>query len=212
MGIMLYSFLGLTCCPITMFRREILLSILDKHCRDENQKADSLSCKSAFDFVYLPMDFMCVEATLIEASFAIYFLCFFLYICHSMCLISIQFWGFCPVGNVGMKAKQLIWDTRLWTLQMLLLHLSSSTLSINEYGKLLKTRKLVKSLWLIFRFISHVVFQISSPIFSGGGVVNSLVLIYLVCLALSFQFQLWFILIPSLCAGERGFKWEFQNQ
>lgn len=93
MGIMLYSFLGLTCCPITMFRREILLSILDKHCRDENQKADSLSCKSAFDFVYLPMDFMCVEATLIEASFAIYFLCFFLYICHSMCLISIQFLG-----------------------------------------------------------------------------------------------------------------------
>lgn len=74
---------------------------------------------------------------------------------------------------------------------MLLLHLGSSTLSINEYGKLLKTRKLVKSLWLIFRFISHVVFQISSPIFSGGGVVNSLVLIYLVCLAsLSFQFQL----------------------
>ncbi|KAK4572964.1 hypothetical protein RGQ29_031088 [Quercus rubra] len=40
------------------FTREILLSILDKHCRDENQKADSLSCKSAFDFVYLPMDFM----------------------------------------------------------------------------------------------------------------------------------------------------------
>ncbi|GMY06857.1 protein terminal ear1 like [Fagus crenata] len=40
------------------FTRKTLLNILDKHCREENQKTDSGSCTSAYDFVYLPMDFM----------------------------------------------------------------------------------------------------------------------------------------------------------
>ncbi|XP_059437049.1 protein terminal ear1 homolog [Corylus avellana] len=39
------------------FIRDDLLAILDKHCREENMKPESQSCKSAYDLVYLPMDF-----------------------------------------------------------------------------------------------------------------------------------------------------------
>ncbi|KAF5442464.1 hypothetical protein F2P56_035118 [Juglans regia] len=40
------------------FKRDDLIAILDKHCEDENIKSESRTCKSAYDFVYLPMDFM----------------------------------------------------------------------------------------------------------------------------------------------------------
>ncbi|KAM7260492.1 hypothetical protein ACFE04_016233 [Oxalis oulophora] len=41
------------------YKRDYLLDLLDKHCFDENEKADSISdpVRSAYDFVYLPMDF-----------------------------------------------------------------------------------------------------------------------------------------------------------
>ncbi|KAK8492918.1 hypothetical protein V6N11_020211 [Hibiscus sabdariffa] len=42
------------------FKRHHLQRLLDHHCRDENMKAQPGSdfCKSAYDFLYLPMDFM----------------------------------------------------------------------------------------------------------------------------------------------------------
>ncbi|KAK8507714.1 hypothetical protein V6N12_067044 [Hibiscus sabdariffa] len=42
------------------FKRHHLQRLLDHHCRDENMKAQTGSdfCKSAYDFLYLPMDFM----------------------------------------------------------------------------------------------------------------------------------------------------------
>lgn len=36
--------------------REDLLRLLDIHCRKENSK-EKLVCRSAYDFLYLPMDF-----------------------------------------------------------------------------------------------------------------------------------------------------------
>ena len=40
--------------------RKLLVELLDKHCKQENEK-DENGVRSAFDFVYLPIDFKCVR-------------------------------------------------------------------------------------------------------------------------------------------------------
>lgn len=138
-----------------MHRRDELMAILDKHCENENNKSESCTCKSAYDFVYLPMDFMYVNLTF--WSFAVHFVhtivsysFLFLYL-----FLLIQFCWMCFVGSLGINEKFQIWDMPLWISRTLLLHSNFLTPFTNVYGMFQKTAKLAKLLLLSFRFVNH---------------------------------------------------------
>lgn len=97
---------------VSILRRNDLLAILDKHCRDENMKSESFSCKSAYDFVYLPMDFMYVapfESLL--ASCHPFLLVWLSAVTWSGCLFKLT--GTYLAGSFGLKGRHRIWATHL---------------------------------------------------------------------------------------------------
>lgn len=132
------------------FRRDDLLAILDKHCRVENTKAGAQSGKSAYDFVYLPMDFRFHLPSI-----------FPIYSPQSAFWFKLYFWGYFFAGSFGIRGRWQIWGTRSWIFQILWLHSGFSVHSKNTFGRLLRTRKRVKSLSLSFRLICYKPFWTS---------------------------------------------------
>jgi hypothetical protein len=86
----------------------------------------------------------------------------FLYIRHNLrfgfnFIFGVNFFA----GSFGIRGRWQILGTRSWILQILWLHLGFSVHSKNMFGRLLRTRKRVKSLSLSFRLICYKPFWTS---------------------------------------------------